>query len=80
MDEQLKAIRDEKHKEYLQNTSCKSPSQENIVIETYEKNDRDSEQPNDTHDNNEVKSFNSCGPSIPMTSFLKERIRKSWKK
>ena len=42
IDEQLKAIREE----------------ENIVIETNEKNDRDktNEQPNDTHDNNEVKS------------------------
>ena len=56
IDDQLKAIREEKHKEYLQNTSRKSPSQENIVIETNEKNDRDNEQPNDTHDNNEVKS------------------------
>ena len=34
IDEQLKAIREEKHREYLQNTSCKSPSQENITIET----------------------------------------------
>ena len=52
IDEQLKAIRKEKHKQYLQNTSCKSPSQENIVIETNEKNDSDktNEQPNDTHD------------------------------
>ena len=55
-DEQLKVIKEEKHKEYLQNTSRKSMSQENIVIETNEKNDRDNEQPNDTHDNNEVKS------------------------
>ena len=57
IDEQLKAIREEKHKEYLQNTSRKSPLQENIVIETNEKNDRDktNEQPNDTHDKNEVK-------------------------
>ena len=30
--------------------------QENIVIETNEKNDQDNEQLNDTHDNNEVKS------------------------
>ena len=52
----MKAIREEKHKEYLQNTSRKSPSQENIVIETNEKNDRDNEQPNDTHDNKKVKS------------------------
>ena len=56
INEQLKAIREEKHKEYLQNTSRKSPSQENIVIETNEKNDQDNEQPNDTHDKNEVKS------------------------
>ena len=56
IDEQLKAIREETHKEYLKNTSRKSPSQENIVIETHEKNDRDNEQPNDTHDSNEVKS------------------------
>ena len=33
IDEQLKAIREEKHKQYLQNTSRKSLSQENIVIE-----------------------------------------------
>ena len=39
IDEQLKAIREEKHKQYLQNTPRKSPSQENIVIETNEKND-----------------------------------------
>ena len=39
IDEQLKTVREEKHKEYLQNTSRKSPSQENIVIETNEKND-----------------------------------------
>ena len=58
IDRQLKAIREEKHKQYLQNTSCKSPSQENIIIETNEKNDRDKtkEQPNDTHDKNEVKN------------------------
>ena len=58
IDEQLKAIREEKHKEYLQNTSHKSPSQENIVIETNEKNDWDktNEQPNDTHHKNEVKN------------------------
>ena len=56
IEEQLKAVREEKHKEYLQNTSRKSPSQENIVIETNDKNDRDNEQPNDTHDNNEVNS------------------------
>ena len=51
IDEQLKAIREEKHKQYIQGTSRKSPSQENIVIETNEKNDRDktNEQPNDTH-------------------------------
>ena len=56
IDEQLKAIREEKHKEYLQNTSRKSLSQGNIVIKTNEKNDRDNEQPNDTHDNSEVNS------------------------
>ena len=58
IDRQLKAIREEKHKQYLQNTSCKSPSQENIIIETNEKNDRDKtkEQLNDTHDKNEVKN------------------------
>ena len=33
IDGQLKAIREEKHKQYLQNTSRKSLSQENIVIE-----------------------------------------------
>ena len=37
----LEAIREEKHKQYLQKTSRKSPSQENIVIETNETNDRD---------------------------------------
>ena len=48
--EQLKAIREEKHKQYIQGTSRKSPSQENIVIETNEKNDQDksNKQPNDT--------------------------------
>ena len=56
IDEQVKAIREEKHKKYLQNTSRKSSSQENMFIETNEKNDRDNEQPNDTHDNNEIKS------------------------
>ena len=55
IDEKLKAVREEKHKEYLQNTSRKSLSQENIVIEAKEKNDRDNEQPNDTHNNSEVK-------------------------
>ena len=56
-DEQLKAIRQEKYKEYLENTSRKSPSQENIVIETNEKNDQDKtkKQPNNTHNKNEVK-------------------------
>ena len=59
IDEQLKAIREEKHKQYLLNNSRKSPSQENIVIETNEKNDRDktNEQPNDTHNkitNNDI--------------------------
>ena len=58
IDKQLKAIREEKHKEYLQNTLRKSPSRENIVFETNEKNDRDetNEQPNDTHDKNEVEN------------------------
>ena len=58
IDKQLKAIGKEKHKEYLQSTSRKSPSRENIVIETNKKNDRDktNEQPNDTHDKNEVKN------------------------
>ena len=58
IDEQLKPIREEEIQEYIQNTSRKSPSQENIVIETNEKNDRDktNEQPNDTHDKNEVKN------------------------
>ena len=41
IDKQLKAIREEKPKQYLQNTSRKSPSQESIVIETNKKNDRD---------------------------------------
>ena len=51
IDEQLKAIREEKHKQCLLNNPRESPSQENIVIETNEKNDRDktNEQPNDTH-------------------------------
>ena len=39
IDKQLKAIKEEKHKEYFKNTSRKSQSQENIVIETNEKND-----------------------------------------
>ena len=58
VDEQLKAINEEKHKEYLQNTSRKSPSRENIVIKTNKKNHRDktNQQPNDTHDKNEVKN------------------------
>ena len=34
IDEQLKAIREEKHKQYLLNNSRESPSPENIVIET----------------------------------------------
>ena len=59
IDEQLKAIREEKHKQYLQSTSCKSPSEENIAIETNQKNDRDknNEQPNDTYNkitNNDI--------------------------
>ena len=70
IDGQLKAIREEKHKHYLQNTSCKSPSQENTVIETNEKNDRDktNEQPNDTHNkvtNNDINDRDNqcCSPS-----------------
>ena len=70
IDRQLKVIREEKHKQYLQNTSCKSPSQENIVIETNEKNDRDktNEQPNDTHNkitNNDINDRDNhcCWPS-----------------
>ena len=51
VEEQLKAIREEKQKQYLQDTSRESPSQENIVIETNEKNElnKTNEQPNDTH-------------------------------
>ena len=47
--EQLKAIREEKHKQYLHNTSRKSPSQENIVIETNNDRDKTNELLNDTH-------------------------------
>ena len=68
--EQLKAIREEKHKQYIQGTSRKSPSQENIVIETNEKNDRDktNEQPNDTHNkitNSDINDRDNqcCWPS-----------------
>ena len=39
IDEQLKAIGEEKHKQHLLNNSRKSPSEENIVIETNEKSD-----------------------------------------
>ena len=49
IDEQLKAIREEEHKKYLQNTSRESSSQQNIAIETNEMNDKTNEQPNDTH-------------------------------
>ena len=51
IDERLKAIWEEKHKQYLQKNYRESPSHENIVIETNKKNDRDktNEQPNDTH-------------------------------
>ena len=67
---QLKAIRESKHKEYLQNTCHKSLSQENIV-ETNEKNDRDKTngQPNDTRKKIELKNEQderdneSCWPS-----------------
>ena len=41
IDEQVKFIRGEKHKEYLHYISHKFPSQKNVVIETNEKNDRD---------------------------------------
>ena len=66
IDEQLKAFREEKHKQYLQNTSRKSESQENIVIEINEKNGRDKtdEQPNDAHNkitNNDINDRdNQC--------------------
>ena len=67
---QLKAIRESKHKEYLQNTCHKSLSQENIVV-TNEKNDRDKTngQPNDTRKKIELKNEQderdneSCWPS-----------------
>ena len=49
IDEQLKTIREEEHKEYLQNTSRESSSQQNIAIETNEMNDKTNEQPNDTN-------------------------------
>ena len=49
IDEQLKTIREEEHKKYLQNTSRESSSQQNIAIETNEMNDKTNEQPNDTH-------------------------------
>ena len=70
IDEQLKAFREEKHKQYLQNTSRKSESQENIVIEINEKNGRDKtdEQPNDAHNkitNNDINDRDNqcCWPS-----------------
>ena len=70
IDEQLKAVREEKHKQYLQNNSRESPSQENIVIETNEKNDRDktNEQPSDTHNkitNSDINDRDNqcCWPS-----------------
>ena len=58
INEQLKAVREEKHKQYLQNTSRKSH------VETNEKNDLDkfNEQPNDTHNkvtNSEVNDRDS---------------------
>ena len=67
---QLKAIRERKHKEYLQSTCRKSLSQENIV-ETNEKNDWDKTngQPNDTRKKIELKNEQderdneSCWPS-----------------
>ena len=66
IDEQQKAIREEKHKQYLQNTFRKSPSQENIVIETNEKigQDKTNEHPNDIHNkitNNDINDRdNQC--------------------
>ena len=70
IDEQLKAFRKEKHKQYLQNTFRNSPLQENIVIEANEKNDRDksNEPPNDTHNkitNNDINDRDNqcCWPS-----------------
>ena len=87
IDEQLKAITEEKHKEYLQNTSHNSPSQENIVIETNEKNDwhKTNEQPNDTHnkivknkqderDNHSCWSSGTCAiVGVSMTNGIDEK-------
>ena len=70
IDEQVKAIREEKHRQYLQNNSRESPSQENIVLETNKKNGRDktNEQPNDTHNkitNSDINDRDNqcCWPS-----------------
>ena len=74
IDKQLKVIRKEKHKQYLQNTSRKSPLQENNVIKTNEKNDREktNEEPYDTHNkitNNEINDRDNqcCWPSGTCT-------------
>ena len=55
--EHLRTIREEKHEEYLKKT-LSNLRHKKIVIETDEKNDRykTNEQPNDTHDKNEIKS------------------------
>ena len=78
VDEQLKAIRQEKHKKHLQNTSRKSPSQENIVIETNEKNDRDkiNAQPNDTR--NKIKN-NVINERYQSILWAIGSMRNSWR-
>ena len=70
IEEQLKAIREQKHKQYLLNNSRESPSQENIVIETNQNNNRDktNEQPKDTHNkitNSDINDRDNqrCWPS-----------------
>ena len=68
IDEQLKAIREEEHKKYLQNTSRESSSQQNIAIETNEMNDKTNEQPNDRHNkitNSDINDRDNqcCWPS-----------------
>ena len=68
IDEQLKTIREEEHKKYLQNTSHESSSQQNIAIETNEMNDKTNEQPNDTHNkitNSDINDRDNqcCWPS-----------------
>ena len=74
IDKQLKVIRKEKHKQYLQNTSRKFPLQENVVIKTNEKNEREktNEEPYDTHNkitNNEINDRDNqcCWPSGTCT-------------